>query len=432
MLRMKTHCLRMLASGWMQILQNIRSRGTRFDVFKAPTARTVAIAFTFSLVVLTGCASPGPPLPPSLKLPAVVTDLSAARVGDEVRLRWTTPARTTDKVDVKGEITAEICREVGAPTARATGSAQACSVVERVTVKPGASEAVDGLPSALSSGSPQLLAYRVQLRNAVGRTAGPSAAVFAASGAAPGPVEGLKVSATKGGAVLEWRLVSPGGEAGDAVELDRTTVQGAGVPTATVEAPGKTSAGAEGKSGSPGKPKEPVEVRFRAGGGAGQNAGDPGGTIDRTAVTGDRYLYTAQRVRVVVLGGHTLEVRSAASGGVAVAMLDVFPPNAPGGLVASPGFVGDVAGSAQRPAIDLSWEPGIEARIAGYRVYRREMDGGGAWGRLDSALVAVPGYRDTTVEAGRRYGYRVTAVDEAGNESGPSGEIVETAPARER
>ena len=69
----------------------------------------------------------------------------------------------------------------------------------------------------------------------------------------------------------------------------------------------------------------------------------------------------------------------------------------------------------------------MEAKIAGYRVYRRDRDNG-AWGRLNSELVATPAYRDTTVEAGRRYGYRVTAVDAAGNESAPSDEVVETAP----
>jgi hypothetical protein len=155
--------------------------------------------------------------------------------------------------------------------------------------------------------------------------------------------------------------------------------------------------------------------------------------VDRTAVTGQTYRYTAERVRTVVLDGRSLEVRSVPSAAVTVAMVDVFPPNAPTGLVAAPGFSGEsagVTGQAQRPVVDLSWEPGIEARIAGYRVYRREMRGDvpGPWRKLNAELVTVPAYRDTTVESGRRYGYRVTAVDAAGNESGPGNEVVETAP----
>jgi fibronectin type 3 domain-containing protein len=84
----------------------------------------------------------------------------------------------------------------------------------------------------------------------------------------------------------------------------------------------------------------------------------------------------------------------------------------------------------QRPAIDLSWEPDLEPRVAGYRVYRRDLDGDAAsvWQQLGSELMPMAAYRDLSVVAGRRYAYRVTAVSEAGNESAPSGVVVETAP----
>ena len=74
-----------------------------------------------ALTLLAGCASPGPPLPPSLNLSAVVTDLSASRTGDAVTLRWTTPADTTDKLPIKGPIVAEICRETMAAASAAVG-----------------------------------------------------------------------------------------------------------------------------------------------------------------------------------------------------------------------------------------------------------------------------------------------------------------------
>jgi hypothetical protein len=381
-----------------------------------------------------GCASPGPPLPPSLKLPEVVTDLKATRVGDEVQLRWTTPARTTDKLKVTGAITAEICRETpagavagAAAVQRPAGVVQPCSPVARLAVKPGASETTDRLTSALAADPVRLIAYKVQLRNAAGRTAGPSAAALVASGPAPGGVEGLRGSAAKVGAVLEWRAESAQAAGGaDSVELDRVTV---GTPGGVGGGAG-TAAGP--KNGSAAGPKEPAESRFRVGGGAGGlGMGDPGGAIDRTAVTGASYRYSAVRVRTVVLDGKSLEVRSVASASVPVEMRDVFPPNAPVGLVASPGFAGGgAADQVQKPAVDLSWEPGTEARIAGYRVYRRDAEEGaaGAWGRLNAELAAVAAYRDLTVGAGRRYGYRVTAVDAAGNESAPSDEVVETAP----
>ena len=159
---------------------------------------------------------------------------------------------------------------------------------------------------------------------------------------------------------------------GDFVELDRNTVQTA--PAA----------------------KKPAELLFHVAAGA----GDPGGAVDRTAQTGESYRYTAQRIRTVVLGPRSVEVRSPLSASVTVAMLDVFPPNAPAGLVTSPGFVDDgSAAHAQKPTIDLSWEPAMEPHTAGYRVYRRNA-AGGIWARLNSALATAPEYRDLTVAAG--------------------------------
>jgi hypothetical protein len=407
----------MLASGWMHICCKIRSGYLRMGSLRANFAGVVVMAIASSLIFVMGCASPGPPLPPSLKLPEIVKDLKVTRVGDEVKLRWTTPSRTTDGFDITGPMTAEICREMltVAPASQPVGkTAPVCSpVVAKEPVKEGASEWSGALAAELIAGSPRLLAYRVQLRNASGKTAGASAAAFAASGPAPLAVEGLHGTGVKGGVMLEWKAEGSG--SGDVVELDRTLQKA----LVAASAP-------ERRSGLGSKPKEAAELRLRVAAKAG--GGDPGGTVDRTALLGESYRYTAERVRTVAVGGQNLEVRSAASGTVTVAMLDVFPPNAPGGLVASPGFVSGTGG-AQRPAIDLSWEPGIEARIAGYRVYRKDEDNG-VWVRLNPTLVAVPAYQDATVEAGRRYAYRVTAVDETGNESGPGGEVEETAPAR--
>jgi hypothetical protein len=389
-------------------------------------------------------------------------------VGDEVRLHWTTPSRTTDKLLIAGPIEAEICREnlaaaapatavkggqSAAPGARENAVTAPCSpVVLRKRVTPGASEAVDALPAELTAAPERLLAYRVQLRNAAGRTAGASAAVFAASGPAPQAVEELRGKATKAGVVLEWRPEAQGTgnreqgtEGTESIELDRTVLQPPTANTTTTTASNSKATtaglGPERKGGLPGVAKEPSELRFRAGGGL----GDAGGTIDHTAQIGHAYRYTAQRVRTVVLGGQRLELRSVPSVEVTVAVRDVFPPEAPVGLVAVPGFaggpsVGQSAGQsavqagerAQRPAIDLSWEPDLEPRVAGYRVYRRDLDGDAAsvWKQLGPELVPIVAYRDLSVVAGRRYAYRVTAVSEAGNESAPSREVVETAPAQ--
>jgi hypothetical protein len=385
-------------------------------------------------------------------LPEVVSanGLTASRVGDEVTLHWTTPTHTTDKLLISGPIVAEICREtVMAGTAaigiqekaRPAGVGQGASqnagkpaatgpcspVVLRENVTPGVSEAVDPLPPSLTSGAARALAYRVQLLNAAGRTAGASPVVYAASGPAPQPVEGLTGTATKAGVVLEWKREPEKAGNGepeigvDAVELDRTTL-------ASQAAAAKTAATATAKAAA----KTPAGIGFapKQASGSSFAAGnvDAGGAVDHTAQIGDTYSYTAQRVRSLVLEGKTLEVRSMPSAAVPVEVRDVFPPDAPVGLVAVPGFAGE--GEKQTPAIDLSWEPNMEPRIAGYRVYRREAEGAAAsgWRQLDEELLPVAAYRDTTVAPGHRYAYRVTAVSQAGNESAPSAEATETAP----
>jgi len=52
-------------------------------------------------LAITGCGTPGAPLPPSLKLPDPVTDLSAARTGNQVTLTWTMPKKNKDKLLLK-------------------------------------------------------------------------------------------------------------------------------------------------------------------------------------------------------------------------------------------------------------------------------------------------------------------------------------------
>jgi fibronectin type 3 domain-containing protein len=91
---------------------------------------------------------------------------------------------------------------------------------------------------------------------------------------------------------------------------------------------------------------------------------------------------------------------------------DTFPPATPQGLVAAvlPG------GTGGSQVVDLSWSINAEADLAGYRVYRSEREGE-AGTLLTPKLLPTPAYRDETVQTGRHYWYRVTAVDETGNES---------------
>ena len=352
------------------------------------------------LVGLVGCASPGPPRPPSLYLPAVVSDLAAERVGGDVVLRWTTSAETTDGLPLGDRaMTAEICRAVGEP------GRGACVPVRREAVHSGPSSATDVLPGSLVGGGPEVLGYEVRLLNAAGRSAGWSGVAISAGGTAPPPVTRVAVRATERGAEITWAPAA--GEAG--FEIERVEVAGGG--TAGGGAVQKTAQKAGGGS-------KDVGVRLSVPGGSdgsnGKVGGDPGGALDAGAVMGKTYVYRVQRVRRVELPGHRVEIRGAMSAPAEVRMRDVFPPAPPTGLAGVAGCVGRELG------VDLSWEPNGERDLAGYFVYRADGVEGGEWTKLMVQPVAAPEFRDTGIRAGGPLRFRVTAIDRSGNESAPS------------
>src|ERR1017187_6553199 len=73
--------------------------------FIAPSALCL-----LALLLLTGCAQTGPPLPPSLELPKAPTDLRASRKGNRVTLTWSEPTLTTDRRSVRYLGPTLICR----------------------------------------------------------------------------------------------------------------------------------------------------------------------------------------------------------------------------------------------------------------------------------------------------------------------------------
>ena len=92
-----------------------------------------------------------------------------------------------------------------------------------------------------------------------------------------------------------------------------------------------------------------------------------------------------------------------------------MPPPTPSGLVSS-------SGDAQ---IALQWS-GVNADdLSGYNVYRAPStlpsDTLSSLSPLNQEPLASPEFTDETVQNGTVYVYRVTAVDDSGNESDPSG-----------
>ena len=407
------------------------------DIFGHPRAQRwlPARSVFLLLALMAGCASPRPPRPPSLNLPEVVKDLTAQRIGEQVVLHWTTSGKTTDRLDTKGPITAEICRvdhplSPARPLLPPSRAASSCVPIARVSVHAGASQAADTLPGTLTAGSPAPLAYSIRLLNGSGRSAGLSPQVFAAAGAAPPPVEELRATPAPTGVILQWKPRNTPA----AVELDRVLLPAAEAQPSHPASP-KTPAkppvsrkmkASHGSASGPAaiSPPPPAEVKLRTPQQLSAHALDPGGVSDTTAAKGDTYRYTAQRVLTASFGGQLIGLRSVPSAPVTVLIRDIFPPAIPTGLEAVP------AGAAPADrSIDLSWTPNADNDLAGYFVYRQQVastgESEGTATRLNQTPVAGPAWSDRTVVTGQRYAYRVTAVDVSGNESKPSAAVQE-------
>lgn len=336
--------------------------------------------------MVAGCASPGPPRPPSLWLPQPVRDLSAARVGGTVELRFTLPQRTTDGLPIRESVLkASVCRggEGGpcepVPSLQNVGVAinKTASAAERLVVWH------DELPTSVASGEPRVLMYRVELSNLEGKTAGWSDPAYAAAGAAPADVSGLSAEETRAGILLRWQAAASGVSSGDEVLLRRELVS----PPA----------------GKKHEETEPVWLESHA---------KDDQTIDSSASEETAYRYVAVRRRVVQLGEHKVELRSALSSPVTITWRNAFPPAAPLGLSAAPYSQGGVF------AVDLVWEPVQEPGLKGYVVTRQALDASAAaLGNSETLTpqpVELPAFHDASAKQGMGYRYGVRAVSAKG------------------
>lgn len=354
------------------------------------------------MAFLSACGTPGAPLPPSLKLPDPVADLTAVRTGNQVSLTWKMPRKNTDKLLIKGNIPARICRQF---------TTAACDPIPgNLSFQPGVEASfTDTLPDPLANGQPRPLTYFVELLSPKGRSAGPSNPARILAGAAPAPVAGFQAHLRKQGTVLQWTATPPE-TANTVIRLHRTLL--------TPSAPPKSAS--QGTLLAP--PKEPVEVTLLA------DQPQQPHVLDKTIRFGQTYEYRAQRVARVQIDGQTVELAGPLSPPIRIEAIDTFPPAAPTGLAAvATAPEASATSSPSTPSIDLSWEPVNEPDLAGYAVYRREGDS--PWQRISPAQPVIgPAFHDPGVKSGHTYTYAVTALDQAAHESPRSAETSESVP----
>ncbi len=119
---------------------------------------------------------------------------------------------------------------------------------------------------------------------------------------------------------------------------------------------------------------------------------------------GQTYVYRVQSLT----GSAEYEVEGGTSEPARIKARDTFPPAAPTGLRVVAGL----------DSIALSWRPGPEPDLAGYRLRRVAGDAGPTV--LDPSLIPTLNFNDKEVRKGVTYRYQLTAIDRNDNESAPT------------
>ncbi|HXG65268.1 MAG TPA: hypothetical protein VNO70_09175 [Blastocatellia bacterium] len=350
----------------------------------------------FAFCLLTSCGKVGAPVPPA-RLTERTSDLTAIQRGGAVLLAWPAPALGRDPSSRFYIARADIYRLVEQRDAEPAldpeeyeEAAELIGYLDRAALEEqikenGRIEYVDAVNLAQAADlATTRLRYAVRYANARGQTAAFSNTVAVEPVAAvAAPPSGLRVTDQKQDAVtLAW---TP----------PEANVDGAR-PAAIVGYNVYRRAAKREVARRPLNAEPLTEPTF----------------TDRDFKYGADYVYTARALSP----GTTGLIESADSKPLAFTPVDRFAPTPPDPVsVASAGGV-----------ISLFWPSSPERDVIGYNIYRAE-SADGEWVKLNDQPATPVTYRDDRVEIGRRYFYRVTAVDSFKNESQPSRVVSETA-----
>jgi hypothetical protein len=351
-----------------------------------------------------GCAAPGDPTARHPVVPAAVTDLAARQYGNSFALTFTLPARSMDHETLAEHPSLEIDRATlppgAAPDMKAAWRLVYAIPSEQVDhyLRAGRVEFHDPLTAEDFARAPgSLLAYKVRARAVKTRASEDSNVVTARIYPAPEAPQDLHVDVTESALVVTWAETAlPPGASSRAYRVYR----------------------AELESGPQNPPQDVSQVKLKT-------PLELGGASPSTDFQDSRFLYGTPyvyTVRSVAQFGADL-VESVDSAPVIVTPRDVFPPGAPASLE-----ITIVPATPQTSAyVELSWAIGSEADLAGYSVYRSDVEETSGE-RVSAEILPSPTFRDISVQPGRRYYYRVSALDRAGNESAKSSPIAADVP----
>jgi len=359
-------------------------RSTTARLFPGGLAR--GLSLVLASLLLAACGKQGPPLPPLRTVPATTRDLAARQQGSQILLSFGYPQASASGTALGGIAKVELW-EVARPTTgdkiEPLDARQFTPLAKlRLELKESDLAAIttgDRLVVALplppmEAGKPIPASYfAVKTQGKEGDPSDFSNIVSLVPKAPPKAPERVVVTARADGVQVEWSAVE-GATAGYNVYRRDASTRTSGQPLFQASA---------------------TDLKY----------------LDATAQFGQSYIYsvTAVTQREPLLESPITTERE-------VRYQDRFAPDAPKELVAL----------AEPQQIRLVWRASDATDVAGYLVFRRT--GEGAFEKITPQPVPTPGHIDTHVVAGQAYGYRVVAVDSAGNESDPSSEARTSAP----
>ena len=347
--------------------------------------RYAAVPALLLLGALAACGKQGDPLPPLRAVPAKTQDLKVRQQGTRILLDFTYPKTTPAGMALDGitwievhEVEQAAPREGTAPPAFDPRAFSAVAKLKQTLSGSdvGAATFGDRIVLALplpetetAAGAPgRMHYYAVRTAGKTGDRSEMSNIAVLVTKAPPAPPQQVATTGRPEGVTVQWTAV-PG-----AVGYN---VYRRGAQEKTYGPPIHTAA--------------PTDTSF----------------VDTGARFGNSYIYT-----VTAVGQLSPLVESAIGSEHEVRYTDRFPPPVPTDLVAL----------AEAGRVRLVWRSSDAEDLAGYIVYRRDGDSG-EFRRITEQPVQTTEHIDTSVTSGTVYFYRVTAVDQAGNESAPGGEV---------
>lgn len=324
----------------------------------------VTVPILCALLLLSFCGSVGEPLPPLLNIPESSHDLAARQTERGILLQWTWPETTTEGMPFTDlerfaiHFMQSIAPQRLSPDDFAIQSKwlHSVDVADLDGLGPGDPVHITLDPQPFLG---ETLALGVRAESRRGRSAGFSNLLVIQVLAPPAAPEAPQLTVTADAIELQWPAVP---DARSYRIHRRAQDQSEFQPLAIT-----------------------AETTFR----------DPQFTWEET------YVYRVQSLS----GSPDYVVAGGTSPTAQIAAHDAFPPSAPNDLRVVAGL----------DSIELSWEPGPEPDLAGYRL-RRTADNA-APAVLTPDPIPTINFTDRQVRKGVSYRYEVTALDQNNNES---------------